>query len=362
MKKILIVCSGMSPQVLTETLYALVTAENGTCFIPDEVHLISTHNGAEQARLNLLEGNQHFYRFCKDYDYDETAFDATRIHTVTDGHGNALDDIRTPQDNEAMADFVMNFVRSIATDPDCAIHMSMAGGRKTMGYYCGYAMSLFGRSQDVLSHVLVSEGFEGNPDFYYPTPKPVNVYGRENKMLDASEARIMLAEIPFVRLRESLPNTALLLESGFVDTVNISQKATQPAHLRIDTANSCLHCSGIPVFLSAAYLALYIWLLKNGPAKRSDLDGGPVSKSYADSFIAEYRSISGEMGAQDRVVDAQNYGLLDRYVEANKSALNRDLREQLGNQLAQLYEIKTGGKRGSSYYHIALSEDQIEGM
>jgi CRISPR-associated protein (TIGR02584 family) len=35
--------------------------------------------------------------------------------------------------------------------------MSIAGGRKTMGFYAGYALSLYGRAQDRMSHVLVEE-------------------------------------------------------------------------------------------------------------------------------------------------------------------------------------------------------------
>lgn len=42
-----------------------------------------------------------------------------------------------------------------------------------MGFALGYAMSLFGRPQDCLSHVLVSDPYERVPDFYYPTPTPV---------------------------------------------------------------------------------------------------------------------------------------------------------------------------------------------
>ena len=36
-----------------------------------------------------------------------------------------------------------------------------------MGIYLAYALQLFGRPQDVLSHVLVSEDFESHPDFFY---------------------------------------------------------------------------------------------------------------------------------------------------------------------------------------------------
>ena len=65
-------------------------------------------------------------------------------------------------------------------DDDTQLMVSIAGGRKTMGYYAGYALTLFGRHQDQLSHVLVSEEFEGNRDFFFPTRQTEIVYSHTN--------------------------------------------------------------------------------------------------------------------------------------------------------------------------------------
>jgi CRISPR-associated protein (TIGR02584 family) len=69
---------------------------------------------------------------------------------------NPLEDIVTEADNVAVADFITEKVRAVTADPEASLHVSIAGGRKTMGFYLGYALSLFGRPQDRLSHVLVS--------------------------------------------------------------------------------------------------------------------------------------------------------------------------------------------------------------
>ena len=53
-----------------------------------------------------------------------------------------------------------------------SLHVSIAGGRKTMGFYVGYALSLFARDQDRLSHVLVPPSLESRQDFFYPPPPP----------------------------------------------------------------------------------------------------------------------------------------------------------------------------------------------
>lgn len=47
-RRILLAVTGLSPQVVTETLYALAVAQ-GRPFVPTEVHLVTTAKGAEHA-------------------------------------------------------------------------------------------------------------------------------------------------------------------------------------------------------------------------------------------------------------------------------------------------------------------------
>lgn len=267
-KRILVVVSGMSPQILTETLYAL-TQRQQPAFVPTEVHLVSTTSGARHARLTLLEGDAQFLCLCNDYGLDPAIFTAANIHTIRDTQGNPLDDIRTPADNEAAADFITGFIREQTANPESAVHVSMAGGRKTMGYYAGYGLSLYGRPQDRLSHVLVSEGFEGHRDFYYPTPSSKTIYRGEGKpALDAREAEVDLAEIPFVRMREELPekvleaNPLLSGKHGFADTVRAAEEARQSQHVLLDMKNMQFTCNGKPLSLDPANLLFLCWLAK----------------------------------------------------------------------------------------------------
>jgi len=53
-RKILLAVTGLSPQIVTETLYALAVGQD-TPWIPDEIHLITSCEGAERARLSLLD-------------------------------------------------------------------------------------------------------------------------------------------------------------------------------------------------------------------------------------------------------------------------------------------------------------------
>ena len=50
-----------------------------------------------------------------------------------------------PAADAFIADAITALVRALTADPGSAVHASIAGGRKTMGFYLGYALSLFGR-------------------------------------------------------------------------------------------------------------------------------------------------------------------------------------------------------------------------
>ena len=61
---------------------------------------------------------------------------------VTDADGRELDDIRTPEESAAAADTIVRVIGNVCSDPNTIVHVSIAGGRKSMGFFAGYAMSL----------------------------------------------------------------------------------------------------------------------------------------------------------------------------------------------------------------------------
>jgi CRISPR-associated protein (TIGR02584 family) len=210
-RRILLAVSGLTPQIVTETLYALAVGAEDP-FVPTEIHLLSTNEGAMRARLLLLsERPGWFYRLCEDYQLQGIDFSERNIHTLQDDHGQLLEDIRTANDNRCAADFITEQIRGLTADSESALHVSLAGGRKTMGFYAGYALALYGRPQDRLSHVLVPPEFEFANDFFYPTPVSRVIEGKDKRPLDAANAKLMLAEIPFVRMRQGLPTSLLVV-------------------------------------------------------------------------------------------------------------------------------------------------------
>jgi CRISPR-associated protein (TIGR02584 family) len=185
--RILLAVTGLSPQVVTETLFAL--ARQGPEHLPTQVHILTTADGADRVRLLLLSRKPGwFHRLRRDYGLPAIAFAEANLHLLTDRRGRPLNDIRTPEENALLADQVTALVRRFTSDPASQLHISLAGGRKTMGFYAGYALSLYGRERDRLSHVLVSPPFESHPQFFYPAPRSRTIYGRDRRPLDAATA------------------------------------------------------------------------------------------------------------------------------------------------------------------------------
>lgn len=205
-RRILLSTAGGTAQVITETLYAI--NKDGLPW-PDEIRVITTTTGAEKVRKGLLIDG-HLNRLCQELGRDRPAFDEAQILIIPDANGQPVDDARSLADHEALGDFIMTQVRDITADEKTMLHASLAGGRKTMTFYLGYAMSLFGRSQDTLSHVLVSERFENLPDFWYPSQlqgdlKKTTKTGEVLEILKSADAQVTLAQIPFMRLHQDLP-------------------------------------------------------------------------------------------------------------------------------------------------------------
>jgi CRISPR-associated protein (TIGR02584 family) len=228
-KHVLLSVTGMSPQVVTETLYA-IHRDNRPW--PEEIQVITTARGAQQVQEGLLaRGN--LQQLCEDYSRPVPEFGPDQILVVPDAAGAPVDDARTLSDHEALADFITRTVFNLTRqappgEAEICLHASLAGGRKTMTFYLGYAMSLFARPDDCLSHVLVDAQYEGQPDFYYPTPGPREFKTRNGEVLDAAEAEVTLADIPFIRHRDYLPGRFHHLHDGIsfralIDLINLGQ-------------------------------------------------------------------------------------------------------------------------------------------
>ena len=100
---ILVAVVGLTPQVITETVYYLTQVGHPSVVLT-ALHILTTQLGEEQVRRQLLApAVGHFYGLCSEYGLDATAIDV-HIHILSDAAQVPLDDIRTAADNAAVAD------------------------------------------------------------------------------------------------------------------------------------------------------------------------------------------------------------------------------------------------------------------
>lgn len=362
-RRILLAVTGLSPQVVTETVYALAVTVRPPC-PPTEIHLITTRRGREHARLNLLsEQPGWFHRLCREYRLGDIRFDETDIHVLCDAEGKALEDIRCPQHNERAADLITERVRTLTSDPDSSLHVSIAGGRKTMGFYAGYALSLYGRPQDRLSHVLVSPSFESHPEFYYPNrvSRVIHSLAESQDPLDTSQAQVSLAAIPFVSLRHGLSDRFLAGRTSFSATVAEAYRALGPADLVIDPPNRRIRAGDQWIGLPPAELAFYGWFGRRRQQGQGALRCPGINEAnreYAEAYLCEYRRVIGPMGDDDRVRKHLRYGMDKKDFEQRKSKVNRLLKSALGAG-AHAYTVNGHGAAPGKTYRLDLAPGRI---
>ncbi len=363
-RRILLCVAGLSPQIVTETLYAL-TVTGEPRFVPTEIHLLTTAEGAERARLTLLSDEPGwFHRLRLDYGLPAIRFTLDSLHILRAADGRPLSDIRQPADNEAIADAITAKVRELTADPDGAVHASIAGGRKTMGFYLGYALSLFGRPQDRLSHVLVSSPFESNPNFFYPAPveRVIFATGPDQRPLDASSATVTLAEIPFVRLRDGLQESLLREGASFGDAVRQAQRNLAAPSLTLDAATCRVRCGETVVRLTPISFAWLAWFARRALAGWPPLHWKRIGPAEVEAFLAEYRAALNPPPTRDEhplIVVRRAEGIPKEFFEERASKLKRELSRVLGGPTAARYTPQRQGSQRLAGHALGLEPRQI---
>lgn len=295
-RNILLCVAGMTPQIITETLFALHT--NGERI--DEIRIITTLEGRNKVLQHLLhQETGKFYEFCRDFGLDaaKIKFDETTIALLGKPDGTTLEDIRTPEENALAGNRICEIVAELCRDENTRIHASAAGGRKTMSIYLTAAMQLFGRSDDSLSHVLVSEEFESNTQFFYPPPDSFKLSLRDGQEVSTGSAKIYLAPIPFIRLQGA--RTALTLQKGqnYSDLVKQAQNYLDTEEkdypLIIDLQTNQLSVGKMSAKISAYEILLYlIFAERKLNAEVTSADGFiPINLLEGEEFERAFQTI-----------------------------------------------------------------------
>ncbi|MBU2444234.1 MAG: TIGR02584 family CRISPR-associated protein [Bacteroidetes bacterium] len=217
MKNLLICVSGLTPQIITESLFCISVKKK----IPiHEIYILTTARGR-----NVILGadkdsvtpksrlKNELLDLCKKYKLKTPKFEENDSHIIVAKEESIeLYDIRTDRHNLLFPNKVCEFIRSKTIDPNNILYCTISGGRKTMSVNLAFALSLFGRENDKLLHVLTREEHEFKG--FYPITK------KETRDLE-------IAEIPYVRLRSILAHetkTKDLFKLNFDKIVQETQK------------------------------------------------------------------------------------------------------------------------------------------
>lgn len=382
-RNILLCVAGLTPQIITETLYAL-TQQRGERV--DEIRVITTLPGQDKLLKSLLDPQEgKFFAFCRDYGIDPKSirFDRTSISAVQTSDGKTLDDIRLNEENNRTADRICEIVRELAKDDNARIHASAAGGRKTMGIFLANAMQLFGRRQDALSHVLVNEPFENHPEFYYPTPESqlLNYKTREGEIKQAStaEARIELADIPFVRLRGVLKDWLAELPNSYGEIVERAQTELDlqdAAHdLRLNCSRKKVALLNHRASLSEREFFVYLHFARARKEQLGENGFFSVAELSYDSLNQTFQALSRACGKER---DIEDHGFLfketalSKIITLVKKGDFYKLQEEVLNEvfsriknklsragLPERCAIVPSGKYGAKKYGLNIAPERI---
>lgn len=368
-RNILFLVTGMTPQIITETIWALACDNSlAETWTPDEVHVLSTQDGLNQIRKRLFEDGV-FAQFKQDYpQLANVQFDPiTNLHVIADENGKALIDLKTPEDNEKSADIICQKIKEFTDMPDTSVQVSIAGGRKTMGFYAGYALSLYGRAQDSLSHVLVEEKFERAVNFFYPTPNEHLVSDRDEKVVgNAQEAQVWLANIPFVRMRDAiLPKHQLKKDLSFSDVVQQINASFEDITLELHTFSrkAIINDQFVISDLPPREWALLHWFAD----RRKNDKGGIIApsknsneKSSNDGQDEYIQTLTEDFF--DYYYDHKNNENLEvsvdkKFFQGAKSRLQTALKDAVGIELAAKLDITQSSKRAP--FQLNISPENI---
>ncbi len=371
MQHILLAVIGLSPQIITETLYALHQREQPV----DAVHVITTGAGKKQIDAELLgNGNGMFYRYLTDYALNPGTIDfrPANIHIISDESGAAIADLRTTEDNNRFLHQCLEQAFYFTSRPDTAVYFSIAGGRKTMSACLTLAAQLYGRPQDRLYHVLVSPEFESSPDFYYPPPESAMIQLRDAQgqpyYKETRYAEINLVEMPLLSLRKLLPPEYLQKPEAPGDLILSAFAPHTPPDLILDFSQRKIIYRHLELDLMPAHFALYAFfaILKiSCPEDRPEC--GDCRKCFRETadvmenhnqITALYQKI--RPGFQPEEMSTSGIAnLTPENFNSYKSKINKQIRDKFGPHTAAALEIRATGRKPDKRYGLTIDKQRI---
>jgi CRISPR-associated protein (TIGR02584 family) len=359
MRNVLLCLTGLSPQVVTETLWVLVAREKTT---PDEVHVITTATGREFVLSRLLQRDTGaFHRFCAEYGIrpGKISFTQDTVHVIQ-GDDGPIDDIRDSGDNRRAAEAIHALVSTLASEPDTVLHASAAGWQEDHGHPPGLRHELLRETQGPAFAHPGERALRGTPGVLLPTEgtrgAPDHEDGQDAGVANTKDAVLELADIDFVRL-----GGLYFIAPGTPVTTpeQITRQLRDRGVLVFDTSRCTLALDGCSVKLSVDQAAVYLTLLRSRA-------GGLVMTAYDvhDTFMDTLEEIcragmdleTKGQGFDDRGDNPEGQS---KWFLRHASKINRRIRDVVPEHIAVRCTITHHGPRGSGEYTIPVPPENI---
>ena len=367
MKTVLLAVCGLSPQVITETLYALHQQGRQV----DAVRVLTTRQGKDACIAGLFRcGDGAFNAFLKDFPPAGEGIDFTPRHILVprNENGAEIDDITSEEESERFLRLCADQAFALTADPRCQVIFSIAGGRKTMGGSLATAAQCYARPQDRIYHVLVKPAaFECCRDFWYPPREPVlvEVRGADGKtcFMKSSEAEITLVPMPFFSLRNHL-TPEMLQQPESPAALMLSLVREEKPELVIDLREKKLSWKGKECDLKPSLLALYAFLALH----KQDAECGKTNCRGCDGC---YLTIPNILKRQETItrlylrMSTREPGksgicaLEEDYLQQYRAKINKAIAAAFGDHEARRLHIESVGQRLDTRYGIPLDRERI---
>lgn len=367
MKTYLVAVCGVTPQVITETLYAL--HQQGTQV--DAISILTTRSGKDACIGQLLRAEDgEYFRYLAEYGYgpDRIDFSPRHVKAVLNEDGTEIDDIDTEEENERFLQMCMEEAFALSRDPHSRVLFSIAGGRKTMGACLSLAAQCYARPQDRIYHVLLTPAeFESCRDFFYPpkVPRMADVRSRDGHacQMETSLAQITLVPMPFFPLRSHLmPQMLRQPESPAALMLSLVREIKH--ELAIDLVQRKLVWKGVELDMSPSRLALYSLLA----IRKKDSDCQRSSCQECESCYLTFDQISERQGELTRLYQRMTTRELGKAGIVNldtlefnsyRSKINKEITFGFGEYEGRKLQIESCGPRLGLRFGIRLDKKRI---
>jgi CRISPR-associated protein (TIGR02584 family) len=285
---ILIALCGISPAVITETIWAMAmeSIENpDQADLPHRIVVLTTNLGKQTIINQLLTPHapdktsiwqqlrdnleQRGFNLKNRLEFGDTSSHLRVFYKPChiSGLATPLDDIHSAEDQNHAADFTLDTLRNYTEQPNTKITASLAGGRKTMSALLYGSMSLIGRTQDQLTHVLINPPYDSPtliPKFYFPAQCQQELLSSDKNIHLASDAKINLADVPFVPMRylfeKHLGHTPVGFSQLVANYTGNSLTVKYQPILSLDSTTASVHIDHQPLPLSLKEFGLIHFL------------------------------------------------------------------------------------------------------